>query len=1499
MNKNEMKLNKYFSLIIVFLVILSSILIYPIFTIPNASAAASLSHTNGEVDLEGLSDYGRLLNSINWGSAHVVKNMVGFSYIGLVIDHDGYNHVPGSENIADSFLSYPYGSEDDFIAVSPINMVVDNGTLQKSFGSFQNEGVGTGDPFDVLINQTAWTVTGENWAIIQWDVINIKSPGADLTNFCLGYEIGFSKDGGRYGVGGSLFDGGDDIDGFDVPNNTYWVNDNDTGITIGVSTAVSSDPITHYYGEDYYSDYDTEYKDFFANESWLYTRLHAPNKLATNGIDPGNVTTTIGWDGQTIAQGESRTFTMVISINMGLSLVNQDISEARNYYNNVASGYLITEIRDSGSGTPRIEVYNFGRPSINPTGILELTADVGVLTGTWSPTTIPTYGYSYFTPNEIIDPEGDTITLFESGLQIDQLSYGQNGIAPDPLNGESVARNFDPLKGIYSDDWLGDNQPTWGFQNDVPTINSSSMVVLNEILFNPSVPEDGFVELYLNSISPVNITNFKIIGDVEYIIPYDILLTPEEPYFYITQQMVPLFFSSLDPSGDNVYLYDNESRLIDRAGWSSLHTQRKTMNRVPYGFGSNDGFNDPSSIAAGWVFDCDPTALLINISSRRDAIYGNPGSIVNLSLTIKNKQFFNDSILISNLTLNGYPVEILDETLTFTIAELFVPRRSYTNFSIRIKLPQVPVLFEKDNITVNIVSQNNSLYIDSIIIYAIVQEYYYWILGQLPAQSHIYLYSREGCNVTFSGTINRTITTYVPANKFVWYNVGSLGFSQKDIDWYFFEIYSLKPVMVNLDRAVYVKTDSSSFSWKHGDQLHNMPVTELNTSYHISFAASGSGDDVIVMHSYEPTLVRIYMKNNNNDTVIKFVFIDGLFVSPYLETWLQSGIGYGLNITATSPIAAASFDDVGWWPSVSDSGYFFGGPSYSKLYNEYMYIDDDQSESYGFYTPTPNTLDFYNITGNLVKTNAYPFDYSAFIPYTALGYDTSPIPFLVHINSSSPYASRRFTPTELFVNNLSAFMGWNSSLGTLEIYTDSATHIWIFNGANNSYVSDFNMSPNTVFRGKITDLGFNPNQPFLIEILSEVPIYNAVRIPFYVRPYHADFTPPFGPVADAGLDQIVLVDDIVQLIGSDSYDLDGNIIAYEWDFDSNDGLWWDTAGPPDSVSINTSNIYSINGVYNVTLRVTDNEGLINIDTCIITVNIPSPLLPPEFEINVSSNGEDIVLFWDQPVNPDISHYLIYRSTSPTDFDFTNIWVNTSLNKESGELIPTPLRTMWNDTNAANPNNITNYQEQYYYIIRAVGLTGEKSRSSRTVGKWTKSFPVGISTFSIPLKSIDSLTADYYTNSANAEYIKYMDFGTSTWLTHNLGDGGTNNPILKLGEGYEIKFSSQTYFTFCGLPGAQIDYDDRIGFSGFDHLTDAKSLDIAVEANGDVSISWQEPSSMQTGDWYEVYYSNTRDGFLGVLGVDYFLACPKIKYTRWLLRCPRSRLFSGLPENILR
>jgi outer membrane protein assembly factor BamB len=95
--------------------------------------------------------------------------------------------------------------------------------------------------------------------------------------------------------------------------------------------------------------------------------------------------------------------------------------------------------------------------------------------------------------------------------------------------------------------------------------------------------------------------------------------------------------------------------------------------------------------------------------------------------------------------------------------------------------------------------------------------------------------------------------------------------------------------------------------------------------------------------------------------------------------------------------------------------------------------------------------------------------------------------------------------------------------------------------------------------------------------------------------------PNIPPTANAGPDQTLNEGDTVHFNALASYDPDGTIVSYEWDFDANDGLWWETGAIPDAIGPTPTHIYGDDGIFVATLRVTDNDNLSAMDICNVTV----------------------------------------------------------------------------------------------------------------------------------------------------------------------------------------------------------------------------------------------------------------------------------------------------------
>ncbi|MFH0907028.1 MAG: S8 family serine peptidase [bacterium] len=81
------------------------------------------------------------------------------------------------------------------------------------------------------------------------------------------------------------------------------------------------------------------------------------------------------------------------------------------------------------------------------------------------------------------------------------------------------------------------------------------------------------------------------------------------------------------------------------------------------------------------------------------------------------------------------------------------------------------------------------------------------------------------------------------------------------------------------------------------------------------------------------------------------------------------------------------------------------------------------------------------------------------------------------------------------------------------------------------------------------------------------------------------------PFADAGPDQTAYVGDVVNFDGSASFDPDGTIVSYDWDF--GDGT--------SANAVTVSHSYAAVGIYTVTLVVTDNNGLTAQDIVLVNV----------------------------------------------------------------------------------------------------------------------------------------------------------------------------------------------------------------------------------------------------------------------------------------------------------
>jgi parallel beta-helix repeat protein len=239
---------------------------------------------------------------------------------------------------------------------------------------------------------------------------------------------------------------------------------------------------------------------------------------------------------------------------------------------------------------------------------------------------------------------------------------------------------------------------------------------------------------------------------------------------------------------------------------------------------------------------------------------------------------------------------------------------------------------------------------------------------------------------------------------------------------------------------------------------------------------------------------------------------------------------------------------------------------------------------------------------------------------------------------------------------------------------------------------------------------------------------------------------------------------------------------------------------------------------------------------------PVPPPPPPENLTTSIyDGDDIRLDWTAPQAPNINYYLIYRSTDPREFDFWDPIHDTS----NG---PNPRRTWWIDIDAANDTAPV----EYYYTVRAVYMPGAESMTSNTAGKWTKHFSAGLNSFSLPFEPFATQNVSWYVNDmVNATRINWMS-SSGNWVTHLLGMGdGANDSIVEPGIGYEVHFSSNSTYTFCGQPASMIRFKNRI----WDSVDFRKSL-VAQQVGSDITLTWD---LLPGASEFWIFKSNQRAG----------------------------------------
>lgn len=240
----------------------------------------------------------------------------------------------------------------------------------------------------------------------------------------------------------------------------------------------------------------------------------------------------------------------------------------------------INEFMVTPTSAEKIELYNDGSTDIDLSGYkLYVIGATSTSSTTFKPDTVGVGVYKVFDlgTTDFVDsvglPNDGAIIVIKDSLNnlIDSVGYGDLGPAPAPIYNFSCARVSST--GDNADDFNMDFTPTMGSANDCPANQlGTGSVFINEVFPSDSADNSAavveFIELYNNSNTPVDISNWVVVCDDDYYIPSGTTISAYG-YFLLTDASFPSYFD-LDASRDNIYLYNNTGNRIDQAGWHNI-----------------------------------------------------------------------------------------------------------------------------------------------------------------------------------------------------------------------------------------------------------------------------------------------------------------------------------------------------------------------------------------------------------------------------------------------------------------------------------------------------------------------------------------------------------------------------------------------------------------------------------------------------------------------------------------------------------------------------------------------------------------------------------------------------------------------------------------------------------------------------------------------------------------------------------------------------------------
>lgn len=279
----------------------------------------------------------------------------------------------------------------------------------------------------------------------------------------------------------------------------------------------------------------------------------------------------------------------------------------------------------------------------------------------------------------------------------------------------------------------------------------------------------------------------------------------------------------------------------------------------------------------------------------------------------------------------------------------------------------------------------------------------------------------------------------------------------------------------------------------------------------------------------------------------------------------------------------------------------------------------------------------------------------------------------------------------------------------------------------------------------------------------------------------------------------------VDFDGTGSYDQDGSIIEYEWNFGD---------GSPKGYGETTNHTYSAAGIYDVTLKVTDNNGASDNDTTYVEILDGYPDAPGLIDAVLTGvQQEDVDLSWelsgdDGSGEDDLVGYNIYRGTVYDPDCLGYILVSTAPSGSTG----------WTDTLGGHGDTNT-----YFYCVGAVDDAGQETLDGQQASKFAKHMASGMVLMSVPVVTSDTLITTVF---QTVNYVRVIYYDANAGKRHNWKTFDTRKPYSDVFDvdhtmAVWVEVISDGYLTAAGLVPQQTTIHLVVGwnFVGYPSFVD--------------------------------------------------------------------------------